>query len=127
MVSLKEQTEQFERDGKMGTVEATRYAENFFDNAFGPHSHQCYWNDRLAAALKYNLDGTRKRRALKQVLNNGISGYFERTTHCGLDLISLLKGVVKEEDLIEDPTRAPYVKLSPRAQGALSVMIQNCK
>ncbi|KND49603.1 MAG: hypothetical protein AB203_00785 [Parcubacteria bacterium C7867-008] len=63
------------------------------------HQHQCYWNDRFVAAVLCGMDLQYQRIAAWAVVSNGLSSYFEWTTHYGYDMATALKylGVIPED------------------------------
>lgn len=81
---------ELDKKGEYNTRKARDLALKVF--TYGFDNHQCFWNDRLYIALRFNLPIELKRKAVvNSIVANGRSAYFESVTHFGFNLFSLLQ------------------------------------
>lgn len=82
-------------------------------NSMGEHQHQCYWNDRFAAAIMCGMDEHAQRVAAWAAVSNGLIGYWEWMSHAGFDMVAVLKhlGIVPPEYDPGMENRGRYVPL----------------
>ena len=101
----------FDRVGAVDIPEVKDLALKIYETGFA--SHQCYWNDRLYIAFRFDLDKEHKKRAIiNSIIFNGSIEYFEGRTHFGFDNKGLLSTLGVPDRIIPGSFRVPYDFLS---------------